>query len=84
MVIFMVCRRNAGYDKSVKMKEQILETEARPSAARRFLAFAFRFFLVLLGAVLMEILALNLLSDTKAFVEDRRTPVMLPTGGAKF
>ena len=80
----MVCRRNAGYDISVKMKEQISEPEACPSGHRRFFAFAFRFILVAASAVLVEILALSLLNDTKAYVEDRRTPVMLPTGGAKF
>jgi len=66
------------------MEEQILESKSQPSRSRRLAAFAFRFLLVLLGAILMEILAINLMNDTKAFIEDRRTPVMLPTGGAKF
>jgi len=67
----------------VKLKEQVTESdEAR--AKGRCLPFAARFFLVFLGAVVVVAFALSLLRDTKDYVEDRRIPVMLPTGGAKF
>ena len=65
------------------MKEQVTDREGEHRKSR-FPAFAGRFFLVFVGAVAVFVLALSLLKDTKAYLEERRIPVMLPTGGAKF
>ncbi len=48
------------------------------------MAFLIRFFIVGVGAAMVVIFALSLLRETRDYIEERRIPVMLPAGGARF
>jgi hypothetical protein len=59
-------------------------TNPQTPRPKRCTAFVIRFSLLVIATACIVALAASLLKETRAYIEDRRIPVMLPTGGAKF